>query len=72
MLPSLSLMAILVCVYPGVYWHKLQSITSCGRLRIAKHDTNLFTQLIDKDAAATGTAYRTCEFTHGLRHQSCL
>ena len=51
---------------------ELQGTSTGGCLRITEHDTDLFTQLVDKDHDTVGLAYHTGQFSQCLRHQSCL
>ena len=51
---------------------ELQSTSTSRCLRVAKHNTNLFTELIDKDYHTVRTAYCCSKFTKCLRHQTCM
>ena len=51
---------------------ELQCTSAGCRLRIAEHDTNLFTDLIDKDGNRTRFADDTRELTHRLAHETSL
>ena len=51
---------------------KLQCTATGCNLRIAEHDTDFFTQLVDKDHGTAGFADDTGQFTKCLRHQSCM
>ena len=45
---------------------EFKRVTPGGGFRIAKHHTDLFTELVDKDAAASGAADGGGQLTHGL------
>src|SRR5690606_35970487 len=49
---------------------KFKGVPSSGCFRISEHNTDLLSQLVDKDHTAVGFADRTGEFSQGLRHQT--
>ena len=51
---------------------EFQGVTAGGCFRIAEHDTDFLTQLIDEDTGGIGFADGRSQFTKSLRHQSRL
>src|SRR5208282_5959710 len=51
---------------------ELQRLAARRRFRVAEHDANLLTHLIDEDENRARLRSRTDEFPHRLRHQSRL
>ena len=51
---------------------EFQSATARGGFRVAVHDADLLTQLIDEDDAAVGFGDGTGQLTQSLRHQTSL
>ena len=51
---------------------ELQGTAARGCLRIAEHNADLFTQLVDKNRRAAGTVHDTGEFPHRLGHEAGL
>ena len=51
---------------------ELEGVAAGGGFRIAEHDANLLTQLVDEDAAGVGFGDVGREFAQGLAHQAGL
>src|SRR5690606_36694897 len=51
---------------------KLQRVTTGSGFRVAKHDPDLFAELVDKDAGASCFADRPGQLPQRLRHEACL
>ena len=51
---------------------EFQGITTGSRLRVAKHDTNLITQLVDEDTSGVCLADGRGELAESLAHQTSL
>ena len=51
---------------------ELQCLTAGRDLRVAVHDADLFTELVDEHNNTVGLCDRTCKLSERLAHQSCL
>ena len=73
---SHHLTALFQCLYSADIhadrWIKFQSTPTCRCLRVSKHNSNLLTQLIDKDNYTIRFTDHCCKFTESLWHQSGL
>ncbi len=73
---AIDIIAVFEC-FPTAYIQphrriELQCPAAWGCLRIAEHDADLFTQLINEDRSRIGMVHGTGQFAHGFGHQSGL